>query len=112
MTGPDTKSVMGMKHRPEERQADDVIVVRMGQEDIGVEQPLAGQLTAQRAQPSAGIENQQLLTAPHFQAGSVSAITPMLFSRAGDRTPDAPKAQIKVSGRVQTDTNPMPTLVI
>src|SRR3546814_20466719 len=63
---------------------------------VGVERLLAFQRGAERAQAGAAVEDQQMRTATHLQAGGVAAIAHEFGARAGDAAADAPETHEEV----------------
>src|SRR3954463_15628726 len=90
MPGPQPKAVLRLEQRPEERQAAHVIEVGMREIDIGIEaRALEG--PAEVADAGAGIEEQDLVAAAHFERRGIAAITCGARTGAGDRAAHAPE---------------------
>src|SRR3546814_11114917 len=67
MAGMDAETVARIESGAEMRQAADMVVMRMGQEKIGVDPPLLLQRHAERTQTRSRIEQQQMRAATDFQ---------------------------------------------
>src|SRR5258708_30781004 len=91
MTGPETDLVAAHIGRAEERQAADMVEMRVGIEEIGADRPVLEQGAAELAQPGAAIHDQQVIAAPYLDAGGVAAITNGLRAGAGNAAPHAPE---------------------
>ena len=75
MPAPELERVALVVGRPEERQADDVIHVGVGEEQVRADRlAVRDHLAAELAQPGAGVEDQPLLPAAHLDTGRVAAV--------------------------------------
>src|SRR3546814_1914545 len=74
VSGPEADAVALVEQRREEGQADDVVVMRVREEDVGFQGAVLAKLLAERPQARAGVEDQQLVAAVHLQAGGVAAV--------------------------------------
>ncbi len=61
-----------------------MIQMGMGHQDVGPDRRILPQLLTQAAHAGAGVEDDEMLAAAHFQAGGVAAVTGVLRSGAGD----------------------------
>ena len=91
VSGPEAEPGVRAIQRSEERQADHVVEMGVGQEQIAAERRAAAQVLAEQAQARAGVEHQQVLATAHLQAGSVAAVSAMALARASDGTAHAPE---------------------
>src|SRR3954453_3189657 len=73
MPGPQPKAVLRLEQRPEERQPTHVIEGGMREKDIGIE-PRALERPAEVADAGAGIEEQHLVAAAHFERRGIAAV--------------------------------------
>src|SRR6185312_5233761 len=88
----DAHAVSFGEKRREKRQADDMVEVAMREEDVDVADFLIlDQRIAERAEPGAGVEDEDVLAAADFDARRVAAIADCLRSRAGDASAHAPE---------------------
>src|SRR5579875_2424267 len=88
----------------EERQPGDVIEMRVGEKQIGVDhRPLGIEAAAAHAQAGAGIEDQEMLATTHLEAGGIAALAHIVRPRAGDRAAYAPKFQRELARTIQRD---------
>ena len=90
----DTQSASGMINRPEERQALDVVPVRMGEQQRELERLIfefRQQGLAERAQTRARVEDDDFAAASDFDTGSVAANAYCFRSRCRNRTAHTPE---------------------
>jgi hypothetical protein len=89
---PDADCVtLGEKWR-EERQANDMIEMTVGQENVDIANIfIPDQRVAERSQSGAGIEDKHAFAAAYFDAGGIAAIADGFRSGAGDATADSPE---------------------
>ena len=93
ITCPDSDFVTFSEKWGEERQANDMIEMTMGQENIDVANGcILDKCIAERSQAGARIEDKHVVTAAHFDAGGVAAIADGFRSGTGDATADSPEA--------------------
>src|SRR3546814_2985159 len=93
MARPQADAVALVEKRGEERQADDVVVMGVGEEDVSLEGAVLAELLAERPQARSGVEDQQLVAATHLDAGSVAAIPRVTFAWTGDRATGSPRSE-------------------
>jgi hypothetical protein len=91
--------------RPEERQALDVVPVRVGEEQREIERmtfEFLEQGLAQFSQAGAGIKDDEVVAVADFDAGGVAAIAHGARSGRGDGTADAPEfyASASIDGHI------------
>ena len=91
MAGPDSHPVLRNVQRIEERQAINVIVVAMGEQDIDVTDPFFAERHAGGVCSRSGIKDQHPLAAPHFHAAGVAADLNVRRQGCGHTAPDAPE---------------------
>src|SRR3546814_15840081 len=101
MARPQADAVALVEKRGEERQADDVVVMGVGEEDVSLEGAVLAELLAERPQARSGVEDQQLVAATHLDAGSVAAIPRVTFAWTGDRATGSPKTDKKIWALLQ-----------
>ena len=107
MTGPDANMAAGVIARRKERQAADMVEMRVAIEEIHFGRlPRAHQLVAQQAQPSAAVEDDQPVPAPDLDTGSVAAVAHGIRSRAGDAAANPPKSHRVI--RLHQSPDPKP----
>ena len=93
VAGPDAQLLALARQRLEERQADDVVEMAMGEEDVGVAPALlVDQRLAEVADAGAGVENQHLVAAADLHAGRVAAIAGGPRPGTRDAAAHAPEA--------------------
>ena len=109
MAGPDAHLAARIVARRKERQAADVIEMRMAVEEVELS-GLAGahQLVAQEPQPGAAVEDQQMAAAADLDARGVAAVADRVGPRAGDAAAHAPKPHRVI----RMDQGPTPSLLV
>ncbi len=92
---------LGIIDRIEERQPKDVVVVRMGEEDVELVPPLGAQLLAGRADTGSGVEEQHMRPATDLERDGVAAEADIFGPRdrhAAANTPKSDAEEIVVHG--------------
>jgi hypothetical protein len=102
MTGPDADLAARLVERREERQADDMVEMRVGEEDVGMGRQRLHQLLAEGANAGAGIEDQHPIAATDFDTAGVAAVARIVGAAASNRAADPPEANGKLVGRGQS----------
>src|SRR5688572_6138719 len=92
VSGPQAEAVVRLEERAEEGQPADMVEVRVGQEQVGIDGAVGGEGISQIAQARPGIEHQQALAAAHLERRGVAAIARGARPGAGDRAAHAPEA--------------------
>ena len=90
VTGPEPEAVLRLEHRTEKRQAAHMVKMGVGEIDIAVDAPALERL-AQIADAGAGVEQQELLAAAHFERRGIAAVARGARPGAGDRAAHAPE---------------------
>ena len=96
VAGPEAQAAFGVEQRREERQTDDVIVMRVREKQVQRQGPIICQAVAEIAKPRSRVEDQNVLAAANLQAGRVAAIAPVFRARASDRTAYPPKSHKEI----------------
>ncbi|MEI9988206.1 MAG: hypothetical protein WDN69_36985 [Aliidongia sp.] len=92
MAGPDAHHIAGTESRAEERQAFDMVIVGMRQEDVEFERRLVPfEFMTEHAQPAAGIEDQSMPAATDLDTGRVAAIAQRVRARRRNAAAHAPE---------------------
>ena len=90
---PDSDVVTVSKKWREEGQANDMIEMTVGQENVDIaNRCILDKRVTERAQSGAGIEDKYAVTAAHFDAGGIAAITDSLRSGTSDAATNSPEA--------------------
>src|SRR3546814_13677054 len=106
VSGPEADAVALVEQRREEGQADDVVVMRVREEDVGFQGAVLAKLLADRPQARAGAEDQQLVAAVHLQAGGVVAVAQVAVACTGGRAAGCPEADTQICTVMTTSTLP------
>src|SRR3546814_8639368 len=104
VSGPEADAVALVEQRREEGQADDVVVMRVREEDVGFQGAVLAKLLAERPQARAGVEDQKLVAAMHLQAGGVAAVPQVAVAWTGDRAAGSPEPEKTIRTVMQGDS--------
>src|SRR3546814_20206742 len=106
VSGPEADAVALVEQRREEGQADDVVVMRVREEDVGFQGAVLAKLLAERPQARAGVDDQHLVAAVHLPAGGVAAVPQVDLPWPGDRAAGAPAAGKQTSAVLHVPSLP------
>jgi hypothetical protein len=96
MAGIDLKAATRVEERAEMRQAADMIVMRVGEKEVGVHRSLVLERQAQRTHTGPRIEQQQMRPTADFQRRGVAAVPHHIRGSDCDAAAHAPEADIKI----------------
>src|SRR3546814_13218091 len=96
VSGPEADAVALVEQRREEGQADDVVVMRVREEDVGFQGAVLATLLAERPQARAGVDDQQLVAAVHLQAAGVAAVPQAALPWTGDSAARSPASDKQI----------------
>ena len=104
MPGPNSKLILRIKPRNEERQTDDVIEMGVGKKEIRLNWCFFKQGIAEITKARASIKHQQLSAATNLEAGRVAAIAHGFRARTRDTSAHSPETNVEIFVIRQTAT--------
>src|SRR5690606_36859064 len=96
MAGTDVEFAARIEERAEMGQPADMVVMRMGEKQVGIDRRLLLQGEAQRADTRARIHDQQMPAAADLQAGGIAAVAHYVRRTRGNAAAYPPGADVKV----------------